>query len=91
MPTPILIDNRISAFLGMPPGDGKWPAVIHLHERYGIVRHTMHQERSLSRFDADSWVNYDFTRMKRWARPRFARNFKSQISYLRLQDLKSEI
>src|SRR3990172_1343564 len=40
MLTPILIDNRISAFLGMPPGDGKKPVVIHLHERYGIVQHT---------------------------------------------------
>ena len=41
MLTPILIDDRISAFLGMPPGDGKKPVVIHLHERYGIVQHTM--------------------------------------------------
>ena len=40
MLTPILIDNRSSAFLGIPPGDGKKPVVIHLHERYGIVQHT---------------------------------------------------
>jgi aminopeptidase C len=46
MLTPILIDNRISAFLGMSPGDGKWPMVIRLHERYGIVRHAMDQERA---------------------------------------------
>jgi hypothetical protein len=41
--------------------------VIHLHERYGIVGHAMHQEHLRWRFDADSSVNYDFTRMKRWA------------------------
>jgi hypothetical protein len=67
MLTPILIDNRSSAFLGIPPGDGKKPVVIHLHERYGIVGHAMHQEHLRWRFDADSSVNYDFTRMKRWA------------------------
>src|SRR5215510_11546902 len=36
----IRIDNRINAFLGKPTGSGKRPAVIHLHERYGIVQHT---------------------------------------------------
>jgi carboxymethylenebutenolidase len=41
MLTPIRIDNRINAFLGKPAGSGKRPAVIHLHERYGIVQHTM--------------------------------------------------
>jgi carboxymethylenebutenolidase len=40
MLTPIQIDNRINAFLGKPAGGGKHPAVIHLHERYGIVQHT---------------------------------------------------
>ena len=40
MLTPIRIDNRINAFLGKPARGGKWPAVIHLHERYGIVQHT---------------------------------------------------
>src|SRR5919106_3717444 len=40
MLTPIRIDNRINAFLGKPAGGGKRPAVIHLHERYGIVQHT---------------------------------------------------
>jgi carboxymethylenebutenolidase len=40
MLTPIQIDNRINAFLGKPGGGGKRPAVIHLHERYGIVQHT---------------------------------------------------
>ena len=40
MLTPIRIDNRINGFLGKPGGGGKQPAVIHLHERYGIVQHT---------------------------------------------------
>jgi carboxymethylenebutenolidase len=40
MLTPIKIDNRMNGFLGKPAGGGKRPAVIHLHERYGIVQHT---------------------------------------------------
>jgi carboxymethylenebutenolidase len=40
MLTQIRIDNRINGFLGRPGGAGKRPAVIHLHERYGIVQHT---------------------------------------------------
>jgi dienelactone hydrolase len=40
MLSPIRIDNRINGFLGKPSGIGKRPAVIHLHERYGIVEHT---------------------------------------------------
>jgi carboxymethylenebutenolidase len=40
MLTRIEIDNRINAFFGKPAGGGKRPAVIHLHERYGIVQHT---------------------------------------------------
>src|SRR4029078_9270875 len=40
MLTQIKIENRMNAFLGIPPGAGKKPAVIHLHERYGIVQHT---------------------------------------------------
>jgi carboxymethylenebutenolidase len=40
MLTPIKIDNRINAYLGKPAGAGKRPAIIHLHERYGIVQHT---------------------------------------------------
>src|SRR5258708_21491992 len=40
MLTSIKIDNRINAHLGVPSGAGKRPAVIHLHERYGIVQHT---------------------------------------------------
>lgn len=39
MLTEIRIDNRMNGFLGRP-GGGKRPAVIHLHERYGIVKHT---------------------------------------------------
>jgi len=41
MLTPIKIDNRINAFLGVPDGIGKRPVIIHMHERYGIVQHTM--------------------------------------------------
>jgi carboxymethylenebutenolidase len=41
MLTQICIDNRINGLLGHPSGAGKRPAVIHLHERYGIVQHTM--------------------------------------------------
>jgi carboxymethylenebutenolidase len=37
---PVKIDNRIDAHLGIPPGGGKRPVVIHMHERYGIVQHT---------------------------------------------------
>ena len=40
MLSPIRIDNRINGFLGKPAGSGKRPAMIHLHERYGIVQHT---------------------------------------------------
>jgi len=40
MLTPICIDNKINGFLGRPGGADKHPAVIHLHERYGIVQHT---------------------------------------------------
>jgi carboxymethylenebutenolidase len=36
----IEIDNRMNGFLGIPPGVGKQPVIIHLHERYGIVQHT---------------------------------------------------
>ncbi|HWH78114.1 MAG TPA: dienelactone hydrolase family protein [Candidatus Binatus sp.] len=41
MLTPVTIDNRINAFLGIPEGIGKRPTIIHMHERYGIVQHTM--------------------------------------------------
>jgi len=40
MLSPIQIDNRINGFLGKPVAAGKRPAIIHLHERYGIVQHT---------------------------------------------------
>ena len=40
MLTPIKIDNRMNGYLGKPAGGGKRAAVIHLHERYGIVQHT---------------------------------------------------
>ena len=41
MLTPIKIDNRIDAHLGIPDGIGKRPVIVHMHERYGIVQHTM--------------------------------------------------
>src|SRR5262245_29719413 len=40
MLTQMRIDNRIDSFLGRPSGTDRRPAVIHLHERYGIVQHT---------------------------------------------------
>src|SRR5688572_24147167 len=40
MLTRVKIDNRMDGFLGKPSGSGTRPAVIHLHERYGIVQHT---------------------------------------------------
>jgi carboxymethylenebutenolidase len=40
MLSPIKIDNRIDGYFGKPAGGAKRPAVIHLHERYGIVQHT---------------------------------------------------
>jgi carboxymethylenebutenolidase len=47
MLTQIRIDNRINAFLGRPGGSSKRPAVIHLHERYGIVQHTTNLAQKL--------------------------------------------
>jgi len=41
MLTQIKIDNRMDAHLGIPEGSAKRPVVIHMHERYGIVQHTM--------------------------------------------------
>ena len=41
MLTPVKIDNRIDAYLGIPEGIGKRPVIIHMHERYGIVQHTL--------------------------------------------------
>ncbi len=41
MLTPFTIDNRIDAHLGTPEGIGKRPVIIHMHERYGIVQHTL--------------------------------------------------
>jgi carboxymethylenebutenolidase len=40
MLTQVEIDKRMRAYLGRPEGHAKRPAVIHLHERYGIVKHT---------------------------------------------------
>jgi carboxymethylenebutenolidase len=41
MLTQVRVDNRMAAYLGVPEGRGNRPAVIHLHERYGIVQHTL--------------------------------------------------
>jgi carboxymethylenebutenolidase len=41
MLTPVTIDDRINAHLGIPEGIGKRPVIIHMHERYGIVQHTL--------------------------------------------------
>jgi carboxymethylenebutenolidase len=41
MLTPVTIDDRIDAHLGTPEGIGKRPVIIHMHERYGIVQHTL--------------------------------------------------
>jgi len=40
MLTQMRINDRINGFLGSPCGVDKRPAVIHLHERYGIVQYT---------------------------------------------------
>jgi len=40
MLTQMRIDNNINGFLGRPGGADRRPAIIHLHERYGIVPHT---------------------------------------------------
>jgi carboxymethylenebutenolidase len=37
----VQVDNRMKAYFGRPAGAAKRPAVIHLHERYGIVQHTL--------------------------------------------------
>jgi hypothetical protein len=41
MLTQIEVDKRMTAYLGCPEGGAKRPAIIHLHERYGIVKHTL--------------------------------------------------
>jgi carboxymethylenebutenolidase len=41
MLTQVEIDKRMTAFMGCPEGHAKRPAIIHLHERYGIVKHTL--------------------------------------------------
>ena len=41
MLTAVTIDDRINAHLGVPEGIGKRPVIIHMHERYGIVQHTL--------------------------------------------------
>ena len=41
MLTQVRIEEKMSAYLGTPAGTGRHPVVIHLHERYGIVKHTL--------------------------------------------------
>src|SRR5262250_491311 len=41
MLTQVRIGEKIAAHLGKPACTGKRPVVIHLHERYGIVKHTL--------------------------------------------------
>jgi carboxymethylenebutenolidase len=37
----VQLENKMTAYLGHPPGGNRRPVVIHLHERYGIVQHTL--------------------------------------------------
>ena len=39
----IVCDNGMPAFLAYPAGDGPFPTVILMHERYGLVKHTRDQ------------------------------------------------
>jgi carboxymethylenebutenolidase len=39
----ITCDNGMPAFLAHPAGDGRYPTVILMHERYGLVKHTRDQ------------------------------------------------
>jgi carboxymethylenebutenolidase len=48
MLTEIKIDNRITAHLGRPAVAQKRPVVVHLHERYGIVKHTLDLAQKLT-------------------------------------------
>ncbi|MGH7846155.1 MAG: dienelactone hydrolase family protein [Candidatus Binatia bacterium] len=48
MLTQVRIDHRMDAYLAQPAGSGKRPVVIHLHERYGIVKHTLDLAQKLA-------------------------------------------
>src|SRR6516165_8375002 len=39
----ITCENGMPAFLARPSGGGRFPAIILMHERYGLVKHTRDQ------------------------------------------------
>jgi carboxymethylenebutenolidase len=45
----IVCAKGLPAFLALPPGAGKVPAVVLMHERYGLVRHTCDLAERLAR------------------------------------------
>ncbi len=45
----IVCDNGMPAFLAYPTGGGKFPTVILMHERYGLVKHTKDQAMRCAR------------------------------------------
>ena len=45
----IVCDNGMPAFLAFPAGEGKWPTVVLMHERYGLVKHTKDQAMRCAR------------------------------------------
>jgi carboxymethylenebutenolidase len=45
----IVCDNGMPAFLAYPAGDGAWPTVVLMHERYGLVKHTKDQAMRCAR------------------------------------------
>jgi carboxymethylenebutenolidase len=45
----ITCDNGMPAVFAYPAGDGSFPTVILMHERYGLVRHTRDQAMRLAR------------------------------------------
>ena len=45
----IVCDNGMPAFLAYPTGGGKFPTVVLMHERYGLVKHTKDQAMRCAR------------------------------------------
>ena len=45
----IVCDNGMPAFLAYPTGGGKFPTVVIMHERYGLVKHTKDQAMRCAR------------------------------------------
>jgi len=52
-------DGGLPAFLAMPAGDGKVPAIVLMHERYGLVKHTCDLAERLAR-DGFACIAPDF-------------------------------